>query len=271
MKKPLVLAILFVRFSIYTTSAAGWPAPMSMPPQNMPEGTPGKTLTAEELEKAREAVRKAMETPSSYKPGDIPLIKSDTVIWAGLDYSMVRMIGTNDFNVPDLIFPGRLDKWNALFLDERIERVAHTLGKRVLVDIGGVTELNKTANKDQIILRRGSQRAITEKSHITPENIATTIKSYKLENTNGLGLVFIVDRLVERYYGPPAPISNPNFVQSGTYEAACGAVYIVFFDVATREVISVDRKIHSVDAGANFRNFWFGIIKDTDGDLGKYR
>src|ERR1041385_7502887 len=85
-----------------------------------------------------------------------PLMASDTVVWAGLDYSMVRMIGTDklsllyNFTVPDAIFPGMPERWNQLFLDERVERVAAIIGKKVRIDINGVTERNKTASKDQI-------------------------------------------------------------------------------------------------------------------------
>src|SRR6266496_5193011 len=95
-----------------------------------------------------------------------PLMASDTVVWAGLDYSMVRMIGGNNFeygfNVPDLIFPGMLEKWNQLFLDERVELVANALGKRVSVDIGGVTERNKAARAKQVILTPGPKDVIKE-------------------------------------------------------------------------------------------------------------
>jgi len=34
-----------------------------------------------------------------------PLMKSDTVAWVGLDYSLVRMVGPEDFRNPDAIFP----------------------------------------------------------------------------------------------------------------------------------------------------------------------
>ena len=71
-----------------------------------------------------------------------------------------------------------------------------------------------------------------------------------MESKSGLGLVFIVDRLVK--------------------PARKGAVYIVFFDVAKREVISADRVVHPA-GGAGFRNHWFGVIKKADGDLRKYR
>ena len=54
-------------------------------------------------------------TPSAY-----PLLKSHTVVWVGLDYSMVRMYGTQDFRQPEEIFPKMLDSWNSLFLTELV-------------------------------------------------------------------------------------------------------------------------------------------------------
>ena len=195
-----------------------------------------------------------------------PLMAADTVIWAGLDYSMVRMIGKDEFNVPDAIFPGMPIKWNTLFIDERIELVAKALRKQVSIDIEGVTERNKTATAKQIILTPGPKDVIKE-SHITQDDIATAVQSYKLEKKSGLGLVFIVDRFIEGRYVPPEPPGN----KTGGRIAARGAVYVVFFDVATREVISAKREVDSVGTGSNFRNTWFSSIKDADQTLSKYR
>lgn len=191
-----------------------------------------------------------------------PLMASDTVVWAGLDYSLVRMIGANNFKGADAIFPGMLERWNTLFIDERIQKVESALGKRVSIDIGGVTERNKTATVKQIILIPGPTDTI-EQSHITQQDIAAEVQSYKLEKTNGLGLVFIVDRLgLYKHAG-----IGPN---AETYMAPSGAVYVVFFDVTTREVISTKREIHQ-GSGSGFRNLWFGVIKETDKNLSKYR
>jgi hypothetical protein len=197
-----------------------------------------------------------------------PLMASDTVVWAGLDYSMVRMIGTNDFQVPDMIFPGMLERWNALFIEERIDKVAHLLGKRVVLDMNGVTKRNKTATTAQIILAPGTKDLI-EQSHITSQDIATAVRSYELDRTNGLGLVFIVDRFCERSY-VPVPPHQYGSVGVGSIWGGGGAVYVVFFDVATREVISVERQIRA-PGGSGFRNYWFGVIKRVDATLGKYR
>ena len=193
-----------------------------------------------------------------------PLMASDTVMWAGLDYSMVRMISKDDFKVPDIIFPGMLEKWNALFIEERIELVAKALDKRVLIDIGGVTERNKKATADQIVSAPGLKDTI-EESHISQQDIAAAVQSYKLEKKSGLGLVFIVDRLVSK------KIRTPYGTLSYPPTEARGSVYVVFFDVAKREVISVKREVHGVSSRSNFRNFWFGPIKDADETLKRYR
>jgi len=195
-----------------------------------------------------------------------PSLDADTVVWVGLDYSMVRMIGGNDFRVPDVIFPAMLEKWNTLFLDERIELVARAMGKQVAVDIGSVTEHNKTTTAKQIVLTPGPEDVI-EKSHITPQEIASAVRSYKLKQEKGLGLVFIVDRLIEKM--PRANMPTGNHGTGVTYSAAKGAVYVVLFDIAGREIISAKREVSSVASGANFRNFWFGPIKDADKSLAR--
>jgi len=190
------------------------------------------------------------------------LKSTDTVVWVGLDYSMVRMIGANEFKSADAIFPSMLERWNTLFIDERLQKVESALGRLVSIDIGGVTERNKTATPKQIILTPGPADTI-DQSHITQQDIAAEVRSYKLEKTNGLGLVFIVDRLCQYKHAGISPHSGP-------YMGQGGAVYVVFFDVATREVISAEREIH--EAGGNgFRNLWFGVIKGTDENLSKYR
>ena len=51
-----------------------------------------------------------------------------TLVWCGLDYSLVKMIGTLDFRQPDQIFPGMLLAWNGLF----------TFPERVCAGAGGM-------------------------------------------------------------------------------------------------------------------------------------
>jgi hypothetical protein len=185
------------------------------------------------------------------KPAKNPLLASGKLVWAGIDYSLARMIGPGEFSNPEAIFPGMLDAWNNLFLQERIRFVEKATGKQLIPDIGGVTRANKSASARQIINSPGPDDTI-EKTHITPEAIANAVKSYTLENKSGMGVVFIVDRLVK------------------TDKKGKGAVYVVVFDVATREVISSQREVDNA-VGFGFRNFWFRVIKDAERGLKNLR
>ena len=75
--------------------------------------------------------------------------------------------------------------WNFL------EKALH---KSVVVDIAGVTEVNKSASASQIINSPGANDTISD-TDITPDNIARAVRHYKLENKSGVAVVFIVDRL----------------------------------------------------------------------------
>ncbi|HEX5218620.1 MAG TPA: hypothetical protein VFZ59_03560 [Verrucomicrobiae bacterium] len=57
------------------------------------------------------------------------------------------------------------------------------------------------------------------------------MRSYKMRNKDGLGAVFIIDRFV--YAFTPAKVDTKGTIPART--SYYGAVYVVFFDIATRE------------------------------------
>jgi hypothetical protein len=67
-----------------------------------------------------------------------------------------------------------------------------------------------------------------------------------------VAVVFIVDRLIK-------------LDKKGE-----GAVYVVAFDIGTREVLSSERVVGKA-VGFGFRNYWFRVIKDAEKGLGKIR
>jgi hypothetical protein len=194
------------------------------------------------------------------------LNSSNAVVWAGLDYSMMRVVGnTNDIPVPDLFSQGMPEKWNDLFLDERIEGVANSLKKHISLDISGVTERNKAIDASQNFVNSDDTDCI-EKSNVAAKDISDAVRSYKMQHTSGVGLVFIIDRFVYQKTHVQPTYNSPK----ADRQSYVGAVYVVFFDIATREIISAKREVHYVGNGGSFRNFWFGPIKDTDSTLGRY-
>jgi hypothetical protein len=175
------------------------------------------------------------------------LRSAESVVWAGLDYSLVRMVGPGDFTDAAAIFPGMLDTWNSLFLVEMMDKARGAVGKPLTPDVAGVTARNRSASVKQVVPAIGPEDG-TAKTHLTAEELAKAVRDCSLVSRKGVGLVFVVDRLVK-----PEQL---------------GALYIVFFDVATREVLASERKIYKA-GGFGFRNYWFRIPKSAVNDLKK--
>jgi hypothetical protein len=179
-----------------------------------------------------------------------PVTPADTLIWCGLDYTKVKMIGSSDFRRPEEIFPGMLEKWNDLFLREMLPKLAD-MAPVVRPDTAAVYAHNENASPDQIVREDGSYDGTVRPSEISEADIQEMVRSYQLHSNTGLGLVFVMDRLVKRH--------------------ETGCMYAVFFDVGSRNVVFSTR-ICSKAGGGGFRNYWFNPVKQTVAKLpGVYR
>lgn len=175
---------------------------------------------------------------------------ANSLVWCGLDYSQVKMIGTLDFRKPEEIFPGMLLAWNGLFMAEMLPEL-EKMAKSVRTDLQAVQARNEKAGASQIERKDGSRDEMVKPTHITEAGIADIVKSYKLENDQGLGglgLVFVMDRLVK------------------AQETGC--LHVVFFDLASRKVVRSER-VCAKAGGFGFRNYWFRPVKDAVKQLPK--
>ena len=114
------------------------------------------------------------------------------------------------------------------------------LAKSVKSDLSAVNMRNQQVTAKQIDLIDGTYDTEVRTTHITQSDIAAIVASYKLEEDKGIGLVFIMDRLVKAQHA--------------------GCLYIVYFDISTRKVLYSERAIAGAHGGT-FRNFWFRPIK----------
>jgi hypothetical protein len=179
-----------------------------------------------------------------YAADKTSILSSGEIVWTGLDYSHAKLIGPGQFNKPEAIVPDMFEKWNQLFLRERIRVIEKQTKKSITIDIEAVNKANKTGSPQQIVTSPVKEDSISN-THITKDDIAAMVKAYDLKNTNGLALVFIVDRFVK-------------LDKNGQ-----GAVYVVAFDIATREVVFSQREA-TVAGGFGFRNYWFRPIKNAE-------
>jgi len=116
------------------------------------------------------------------------------------------------------------------------------MAKSVRTDLAAVEARNAKAGASQIEREDGTAEEKVTPTHIKESDISAAVHSYKMKNDRGLGLVFIIDRLVK------------------AQETGC--LYVVFFDVGSRKVLHSER-VCSKAGGIGFRNFWFRPIKDT--------
>ena len=94
---------------------------------------------------------------------------TDALVWCGLDYSMVKMIGTADFRQPDRIFPSMLADWNGLFMKEMIPQL-EKMAKAVKSDLAAVTARNGQASSKQITREDGTADEMVKPTHIRDGN-----------------------------------------------------------------------------------------------------
>jgi hypothetical protein len=166
-------------------------------------------------------------------------VSSNALVWCGLDYSKVKMIGTLDFRQPSQIFPGALLEWNGLFMKEMLPKL-EAMFPLVESDLKAVEALNEKVTASQIEREDGTRAEKVNPTDITETNIADIVASYSLKHDKGIGLVFIMDRLVK------------------AQETGC--LYVVFFDISSRKVLHSERVVARA-GGFGFRNYWFSPIK----------
>lgn len=161
-----------------------------------------------------------------------------SLVWTGIDYGLVRMVGTRDFREPEAIFPGYLDAWNGLFVEEQLDdlqrqaRVAHLSSS-----LGHLAALHAATRADEHVLRDDSFPFTDE---LTRDRIYDRVASYELGVTEGTALTLIADQL-----------NKPNQL---------GCFWVVSYDVASREIHRMERDCRPAH-GFGFRNYWFGSVK----------
>jgi len=166
------------------------------------------------------------------------VFSSGEVIWYGLDFSYARfnsIYGVEPGSGED-IRDNLIPAWNKLILVEpRKYDMGTTFSKGpVKNNIQPVTEINSKIDASQIIVESSYKFDNPE------EVIASAVRRYQGgEYDSGLGLVFVIES-----FDKPA------------LEAS---LYIVFFDIASREVLLAERMV-GVPVGFGLRNHWAGGI-----------
>ncbi|MBC7861348.1 MAG: hypothetical protein IAF38_00155 [Bacteroidia bacterium] len=166
----------------------------------------------------------------------IQSIFQENIIWYGLDFSAARFC--NFAETPDKLKTGLIPAWNFLIPNEPAKfNISSIFRKRnVIFDLGPVAQINAGINETQML-------SFNPCSFSNPQEvIISAVKNYGPgQVASGLGLVFIVESF-----------------DKGRQVAA---VYITFFDIASKQVILAE-KVEGRPKGFGLRNYWAGAIFD---------
>jgi hypothetical protein len=158
-------------------------------------------------------------------------VAEKNITWFGIDFTLARFtLITED---PASVVSTSLKAINNLILAEPDKYNLKKFFSKTEVtnDIDMVNERNSKIDPTILIA--------PDKYTITPEDVKKVISSYDTKGKTGTGLVFVAENLhkVEEI----------------------GSYYVVFFDMATKEIIDSERKVGKA-AGIGFRNYWTGSI-----------
>lgn len=165
------------------------------------------------------------------------------ITWFGLDFSKIRLIGPDGFTDPKAIKEIYFTDMNNLI---RIEPDKYDLKKAfrkesVPIDLNVVKARNELPDAEAMVVAAGTVYIFEE------ETIRQMVRDYKPENQSGIGVVFIME--------------------SFNKEEEKGHMWVTFFDIATREVLLMDR-MSGAAGGFGWRNYWartyYNVLKEIE-------
>jgi hypothetical protein len=171
------------------------------------------------------------------------VLSSTDIVWAGIDFSKTRMIGSEGFTDPDAIVNDYFDKWNQLVIMESDKYDFAKAYQKVKVknDFAKASEQNGTVDPDELV--------INTTYSFSDGDVQSIVSNYKgLEGESGVGLLYIVE-----YFNK---LDN------------VGSVYVVFFDLDSQEILH-SKNYQTKPKGFGLRNYWASTIYETIKESGK--
>jgi len=184
---------------------------------------------------------------------DAKVFSANEIVWAGIDFSEAKMIGSEGFSDPTDVKDRFFESWNNLVLNEsdKYDIKKFYLKDKVVNDLSVVSERNEIPSVDELVIN----------SDYTFEDgqLEKIVSAYDLEEAeDGVGLVYIVESF------------------SKTQQQA--TIHVVFFDIASKDILW-SQEYEGKAGGFGFRNYWAGAIlkvmqaseKDYEKALKKHR
>ncbi len=168
----------------------------------------------------------------SQKVDDIFSRTAEKIVWLGIDFTQVKLIGPLGTIDKEELIP-LFDDMNRLIVSERTKYNFETALRKdeVPYDLEVVTNLNSAIDPGKII----SYSSSDAEGRLSEEAISVLIKQYKIAKPEGIGLVFFMETIDK------------------TREK--GTMWVTFFSLKDRNVL-ITEKMSGAGNGIGFRNHW---------------
>ena len=158
------------------------------------------------------------------------IFTSKEAIWYGLDFSKIKLIGSEGFTDVAKIEDVYFSSWNNLIINESAKYNLQLMFHKdtVLFDLSIVEKRNKLPEADELVINNDTYS-------LNKNTIAKIIKKYNTKEKQGLGIVFIIES-----FDKPKKL---------------GIMWVTFFDIASKTVLLTERLNGKAD-GIGFKNYW---------------
>lgn len=156
----------------------------------------------------------------------------ETIVWLGVDFTQVKLIGPLGTVEKEELIP-LFEDMNRVIISERPKYNFETALRKdeVPYDLEVVTKLNSAIDPAKII----SYSSSDEEGRLSEEAISVLIKQYSVAKPEGIGLVFFMETIDK------------------TREK--GTMWVTFFSLQDRNILLTE-KISGTAGGISFRNHW---------------
>lgn len=157
-------------------------------------------------------------------------------VYYGIDFALVRLVGSSGFKDPAHIVDNYFSSINQKIVIERDKYDFSKVfwSKNYDIDLEMLADLNRSLNPYEIV--------INSSYSVNDEQIKELVANYNPKNQEGIGLAIVMETWNK---------FNENAI-----------MYFTFFDIKTRKVIKIDRKVGRA-SGFGIRNYWMNPVYDA--------
>ena len=174
--------------------------------------------------------------------GTADVFKSTEITWYGLDFSNIRLIGSEGFTDPYAIKNQFFNSWNSIVISEPDKYDLKEFFKKSNVedDLDLVTERNKLPDENTLV--------INEAYSFDENKVKEILSNYNSGGKEGVGLVFIMESF------------NKN--------EEVGYMWVTFFDMSNGNVL-LTKHMSGKAGGFGLRNYWAKSYYNVLKNIGK--